>query len=393
MKKIILFGVLIFVASVCAVAQSKMFRYRFPSEIEKELERDTTLWKYQIRATEFSFVGDYRKTRETWDKQGVRAPVVSAADSAYLMRFAPVDARNYILERSCREKIIIINEAHTYPVHRAFTRSLLQGLYDNGYRYLGLEALWLPLMTDLKEFTLDSGYYTREPEFGNLIATALQIGFTLFGYENFDKKGNREEIQAHQIADFMQAHPDGKVLIHCGHDHVIEGTPNITRWGKAMAGRLKDMTGIDPFTISQTLCLDKSRSQYNHPYVDMVNRDYPVIMVDVSGKTFEGHESSDQVDCAIIHPAVKYIHGRPDWMLRYGERHECAVQLPTDAAFPLLVLAYRVGDFDRESVPADIVCLECAGEHPPLVLQPGQYDVVILDRNYLTALRYTTHIQ
>jgi hypothetical protein len=45
------------------------------------------------------------------------------------------------LNRAKNEKLIIINEAHHNIKHRVFTTSLLQGLYDNGYRFFGLEAL------------------------------------------------------------------------------------------------------------------------------------------------------------------------------------------------------------------------------------------------------------
>ncbi len=43
-------------------------------------------------------------------------------------------AAEYIIKRSSKERIIIINEAHHQPLHRVFTESLLEGLYQNGFR-------------------------------------------------------------------------------------------------------------------------------------------------------------------------------------------------------------------------------------------------------------------
>ncbi|RXM58193.1 hypothetical protein BOQ60_24775, partial [Chryseobacterium sp. CH1] len=46
---------------------------------------------------------------------------------------------------------------------------MLQGLYDKGYRYLGLETLASDSLNTTKFATLNSGYYSQEPEFGNFI--------------------------------------------------------------------------------------------------------------------------------------------------------------------------------------------------------------------------------
>ncbi len=143
----------------------------------------------------------------------------------------------------------IINEAHHVPKHRAFTRSLLKELYANGYRYLGLEALFDAAVNETKFPVIETGYYTKEPEFGNLISEALATGFTLFSYEaSQGKNGKEREIeQAENIQKFIENNPKAKVLIHCGYAHAYEN--DYPAWGKAMAGRLKQNMNIDPLTI------------------------------------------------------------------------------------------------------------------------------------------------
>ena len=69
--------------------------------------------------------------------------------------------------------------------------------------------------------------------------------------------GMRREIeQAENIQKFIERNLLGKVLIHCGYAHAYEY--DYPAWGKAMAGRLKDIMKIDPLTIDQTMYLIRS---------------------------------------------------------------------------------------------------------------------------------------
>ena len=383
MNKSLLLIVLFYIISTNAFAQPEDTVYKFTDDIKNTIEQDTTPWKYQIGANEYAFAGNYRKTRETWDKNRLRLPKITVQDSLYFTGFMPAGAKEYILERSKNEQIIIINEAHTYPNHRTFTHTLLQGLYDNGYRYLGLEALFDTLINERKYPVTSSGYYTKEPEFGNLIHAALNIGFTLFGYDDFEHNGKQREIaQARNIADFIKNHPHSKMLIHCGHDHVIKGTPNDTSWERAMAGRLKEYTHIDPFTIEQTQFSEKSDEKYNHPFIAMVNKGFPVVLRNEKGDLFKGKQDSDQVDCSIIHPVTQYVHGRPDWLISVENRIEYVLTLPGNISYPVMVLAYRKDEFGSSGVPADIIEISNANDIRPLILSNGQYEIIIMNRSY-----------
>ena len=338
---------------------------------------------------------NYRKVRETWDKNGVGIPQITEKDSLYFIDFYPVNAREYIIERSKNEQIIIINEAHTNSNHRTFTHSLLQGLYDNGYRYLGLEALFDTLINERKYPIIESGYYTKEPEFGNLIYTAIKIGFTLFGYEamgNVNGK-EREIAQARNIVNFIKQNPHGKVLIHCGHDHVIKGTPNNPTWEKAMAGRLKEYTQINPFTIDQTQFSEKSERKYNHPYIAMVNKEFPVVLLDEDGNVFNGKKGNDQVDVRIIHPETQYVNNRPNWLLAVGNRKEYHIENSKITQYPLLVLAYRKSDFENNGVPADIIEVFENENIFSLILDKGTYEIIMKDKDYNIINRYEIRIE
>ena len=398
MNKTKFLSILFFLITANVVAQSEKFEYRFSIDIENVIEKDTVPWKYQIGASEYSFVGNYKKTRETWDKNGVGIPKITKEDSLYFIGFTPVNAREYIIEHSKNEQIIIINEAHTFPNHRIFTHSLLQELYENGYRYLGLEALVETqdtLINERKYPIIESGYYTKEPEFGNFIYTALKIGFTLFGYDyGYERGGKEREIaQARNIANFMEQNPHGKVLIHCGHAHVIEGALNNPTWEKAMAERLKEYTQINPFTIDQTQFAEKSERKYNHPYIAMVNKEFPVVLIDENGNLFNGKKGNDQVDIRIIHPETQYVNNRPNWLLSVGTKKEYHIENSKITQYPLLVLVYRENEFENNGVPADIIEVFENEKNPSLILDKGNYDIIMKDLNYSIINRFEIKIE
>lgn len=258
--------------------------YQFLSAIDSALAHDTTPWKDQIAAFNYSFVSAYRQALSAADSQYkmLRKPLsLSVDDSIYLQQFKPVPAYKYILKRAATEQLIIINEAHHQPRHRTFVTFLLKGLYEQGYRYLGIETLGYLDSTynECKYPVLLTGFYSKEPQFGNLIREALRIGFTLFPYETEVAEHNgklREIDQATNIARYMKEHP-GKYLIYCGYDHVIEGPHK--GWEKAMAGRLKEYTGIDPLTIDQETLTEHSALLYEKPDYAAIQFSQPAVLI------------------------------------------------------------------------------------------------------------------
>lgn len=365
-------------------AQTNTEVYQFSKDIDANIQKDTLAWKYQMGATHYSISEYYKKALETWDKNGSAIRKISKEDSLYFNSFKQKDAKDYILNRSKDEKIIIINEAHHNNMHRVFTTSLLQGLYDNGYRFFGLEALADSSINDRKFPVMGSGFYVAEPQMANLLNEALKIGFVLFEYEAAEgKNGKEREIEeAANIAQLVKKNPDSKFLIHCGFDHVIEGTPNNKNWGKAMAGRLKDETTIDPFTIDQVAYTEKGDIKFTSPYVLMANPKKSVIMVNDNGKLFNGSETNDQTDCRIIHPITQYVNNRPDWLLLDGQRKTYTIPKSKITEYPVLVLAYRKNEYDKNGVPADVIEIVNKETKTNLVLDKGIYKIIIKDKNY-----------
>lgn len=373
-------------------AHSQENPYLFSDDIKKKVEdpAQSQSWKSQMGATYYSISGQYKSALESWDQTFGRIKKLNAADSLKFTKLIPINAKEYILKKAADEKIIIINEAHHNASHRTFASSLLQGLYDRGFRYLGIETLEGDSLNTVKFATLNSGYYSKEPEFGNFIYNALKIGFKLFPYEAEGNNKEREIGEAKNIFDFMQQNKEGKYLIYCGYQHAYEGVHKA--WEKTMAGRLSDLAGINPLTIDQTQFSEKSSLKYNEPILRVVNNTVPVVLKDENEMIYNGEDKELYTDIKIIHPVTRYIKGRPDWMLKENRKlyRISAAQLST---YPVMIFAYRKGEFEQNGIPADIIELNTYKDSRFLILDKGNYDIVIRDKEYKVIHRFEKRIK
>ncbi|WP_339921467.1 hypothetical protein [uncultured Flavobacterium sp.] len=398
MAKLSGISVLFFCVTALMYARKNKEPYKFIEDINAKVEIDTVPWKYQLAATNLATIGDYKKALEMWDKQGGSVPELSKKDSLNFMQFKPKDAKDYIINRAKKERLVIINEAHNNANHRVFTTSLLKGLYKNGYRFLGVEALDDTLINKRKFPIMDGGsIYIQESQYANLLKEALDLGFTLFNYEYKYVKGktakDREMEQAQNIAKMMKENPKAKFLIHCGYDHLNEGTPGIKSWEKAMAARVTEMTGVNPFTIDQIICSERGNAAWNNSYIKLANAKTSVIMVNAKGEAFNGPASSARADCRVIHPVTLYENGRPSWLTLEGRRKVYTIKKDSITEFPVLALAYRINEFENEGIPADVIEIENKEQVANMILHKGMHRIIIKNRNYETILDYQKQIK
>lgn len=334
----------------------------------------------QYAAWDFSYVGNIKKMHEMWDSQGGPQKDVSQVKKDSFALYKRIDAIPYILDEAKKHQVVVINEGHHMPQHRVFTTRLLSGLKAQGYKHLGLETYFSSKKTDasLKANgypTLQSGYYTKEPQFGNLVREAHRLGFKIFGYESSGHANGKErEInQAKNIQAYLEKHPNEKALIHCGFAHAYEGVLG-GKWEKAMAGRLTEFTGIDPLSICQTDFSEHSERQYEHPYYQLTDVKEPSIYQNDSGETFDKPTDNGWYDISIFHPRSRE-EGRPQWMI-YDDRSVVDFTFAdADIACPCLVLAYKNGEEIGVAVPYDVQ--ETDTTTAQLVLDQSDYDIVI----------------
>jgi len=330
----------------------------------------------------YSYIGEEQQALSTPNEVPLEwgFDTLTQADIQYFEQFEPQNAVETIVEQAAEEKIIIINEAHHKPRHRVFTRQLLKGLYEQGYRYFGLEALsncnsmsFCDTLLNQRGYPLNSylsGTYVTEPQMAAQIREAIAIGFEVFAYESFSKE--RDLDQAKNIAAFMESHPPGKVLIHCGWYHLLESPNRGRSW---MATYLKELTGIDPFTIYQDILIER-HCMPESPFFNMVGTyDEPTVFLDKEGQFYNGQTNFDKFDALLYHPRTTYQANRPDWLINlpgYQLHRFDSVGL----AYPVLVKAYRLDDTPN-AVPADIIEKVAAWDPTALVLPGGEYRLVV----------------
>ncbi|GAA4310595.1 hypothetical protein [Nibribacter koreensis] len=378
MKAHLLLPLFLVLGTLSASAQTKPDTYRLSGQIDQQIKTDTVPWKHQKGAWEYSFAGHYAQALQVWDAQyPTMRRKVSGQDSALFKTYTPSPAKTYLLEQAKKHQLFIINESHHNPLHRAFTQSLLADLYQQGYRYLALEALDQNdgLLNQRKYPVQTSGYYTKEPQMGNLIREALRLGYTVFGYDSEGNGREREIGQARNIQQMLQKDPKAKMLIHCGFDHANEGPS--PAWEKAMAGRLKEFTGLDPFTVDQESLTPTSAPRFDEPFLQLSKVPYPAVYFNKTTKApFTGTGSERTVDVVVVHPKTKRINGRPHWVWLEGRKPYKLTKKQITLGYPVLALAYKAGE-PANAVPVDVVEIENALDAPALALPRGTYKVVL----------------
>ncbi len=371
----------LFLFSSLAFGQAPPATYRLSAQIEADRSRDTTAMQDWFAIWGYSYVGEYQKALQLFDEMNPAEPKAPAdeEDSLQLGRYKPVNAVSYIVDKAKDAQIVIINEAHHVPQHRTFTTSLLEGLYRQGFRYLGVEGVSQEekQLNQRKYPVPETGFYTHEPQFGELLRVALTMGFEVFAYETTrGTNGKEREIdQARNIQQVLQRNPAARMLIHCGHSHVLENSL-ATSWEKAMAGRLKEFTGIDPLTINQEPMTERGSRGREDPLYRRVPVSEPTVLVDAGGKAFNGLKDPKQVDIQVFHPRSIYVHGRPEWLLLGGKRKPYVIRPEQlTVGFPCLVLAYREKESKPQGVPADVMEVASPDDGKALILLPGRYSV------------------
>jgi hypothetical protein len=379
------------IITTSCIAERKMIEkiafktdYKFSAEIENKVIIDTVPWKYQLSASDYAAKGDYKNALIHWDlAMGTRVNSFSEFQIDSINQvYSTKNASQYILQKAKGNSVLIINEAHHNSLHRAFTKSLLQDLFDNGYKNLCLEALangeYLDSALNNRKYPINqTGHYIKDPQFGNLIREALAIGFELFAYETIgDENGKLREIaQAKNIEKIISSKPNEKFIIHCGFDHSLEGTHR--SWDKTMAGRLTEYTGLNPFTINQVEYSEKSKSEYNNPLLKALNIEESSILVDKNDTPFKYERGEAWSDIAVFHPNTTYINNRPNWLFKNGNKNVSIPLTDIQIEFPVMVLAFNKEENINFAIPVDITEVNSKSESCNLGLKKGVYQIVI----------------
>jgi hypothetical protein len=325
---------------------------------------------------------------------------------ADLAGLGPEDAVAVITALAAQRKVVMINEAHDVAQHRMTTLLLLESLKREGYTYFAAETLYeQDESLQARGYpTIKTGFYTREPIHGELVRTALRLGYRVVPYEHKPAPGEkpdattrlveREEFQARNLRDRIFARdPMAKVLIHAGYGHISK-LP--TDWKKddgtvivvtLMAGWFAKLTGIDPLVIDQTVLMEHSEPRHDHPvYRAAIEKGWlkgerPIVLRHAETKaTFVTPEDKGRYDLVVLHPPVKDEQARPAWLRLLGRRPVVVPNAPTPPKGTMLLLqAFYTKEDIEQAIPADQIAYGPDEPTPPLMLPTGSFRTRAVD--------------
>jgi hypothetical protein len=365
------------------------------SEVEYSRFNAQSDW-LQTMMTYLSFMGDNNMVklyREKWDSLiGIKKQVIGF-DELKKMNLELADAKDIILKAAEKNQVVMFNESHFEPPHRLFVSSLLQDLYQRGYRYLAIETLSEDIDINKRGFPiLTDGFYQREYQMANLMRHALKLGFKLVAYEDTSQfsESNRELIQAKNLNEkIFKLNKTAKVIVYAGFSHIYEHQKFAkTSEQKWMAEYFKELTNIDPLTVNQTDLMNVNLSpeiseKMSKPYC-MLNEGKMV------GSISPFKIDSLQCDIYINHSSDYSSKAEPS----FSQIQDISITLPKgifSSKTLSVVILYSQEELDKlapeTNLAVPIFVQPLRNERLSFILQKGKYHLYV--RNFGSTLHDT----
>jgi hypothetical protein len=315
------------------------------------LNSDQRLSYYETISTFYSFVGQYQKAEKYFD---IRNKEIGDIPEKKLdLHLASLEINQDTLNKLYRSyNVVMFNECHHLPQHRAFLYSQLKILKSLGYNQLALESL---------EITDDSlyirkcpikinGFYINEPVMNNLIRLAIELDFKLISYDEYCS--NREYIQAKNLFDKYNQ-KEGKLIVLGGYGHISESN-------NMMGQYFKEMINEDILSISQ----------FNYYHIN------PIYPENFKNKLFLYPDQYKQFDYILYYKIEKSIDNIPNW---YEWMNFEKIDLSTFFNFhisePTLIQIFK----EESSIPIYQYLLEENQKIKIVIPEKGEYILKIIN--------------
>lgn len=344
----------------------------------------------ELLATYYSFIGDYKNALQYKSKTLQKSSI--SADTSLIDSFSPVMAANLsdFISDTCR--VIMINEDHLNPYCRVFMAKLLKPLFEKGFNCFASETLITRYNSgDYGELKQGTGFYLSEPNYGNLMRSALKTGYKVFSYENdlpYDAKYKvkssefREFQQATNISNILKANPKNKIIVFAGHGHIKKKNIN---GDKLMAEFFKEITGITPFCIDQTVMTESINRDFENPYYVLLEKKYQFkesVIFKRQNEILITPNYKDALDILVFHPRTVYdANNYPLWLLNQGNIKKRFIL--NDEKYKNAIFQIFKSDesdkFSSEAIPMLNLSLNGANQFD-IYLDKGYYYIQICDK-------------
>jgi hypothetical protein len=302
-----------------------------------------------------TYIGDYNGARRAFSiaqpAQGDDGPSPQSGG------YAPKPAAEAILALTKDRKAVFFNEAHSAPISRTLTVELLPKLREQGFNYFAAETLY-ETDKDLNKRgypTEKTGFYTNEPLYGEMVRTALKLGFKVVAYdvENAGVGDARERAGADSLySQVFKKDPNARLIVNAGFAHIQKSGKYLG--GSSMAEFFQKVSGIDPLCIEQTMMMQHARTDQDHPhYVALMATGQPAgpqVYVNAQGKPWT--LKPGEYDVSVVFPPYT-ANGRPPWAALGGQRMPYPVEAELcRGVLPCLIEARYANEGD-DAIPAD----------------------------------------
>lgn len=345
----------------------------------------------QQLGTARSFVGDTEGALAAFDVLRRRQPRHSPAvvrQMAQLENAAAEDAIAAIVREARTKRVVLINEAHHVPLHRAFAQRLAAELRKIGYSYLACEtfnSLGVQAANEKRYIARDNGYYTAEPVFAGYVNAALADGWKLVAYEfegghdlpPAEQMRIREERQARNLVERILAKDkEARVLVFVGYAHhhkAPEAQPRMLLMGE----HLRRMSGVPTLHVEQVEFIAHPEPADENPlYAPLLARypsSAPFVLRNKDGSYPILLGMSGRIDMQVIHPRYPAQHGRPAWLSSLAGRSPQPVPAELLPASGRRVLKATPAAAPADAVPTDVILVEAGKPVPSFMLTREKY--------------------
>ncbi|HEU4452704.1 MAG TPA: hypothetical protein VFR81_06565 [Longimicrobium sp.] len=364
------------------------------AELERGDGRDEPVVALELMRA-LTEAGRYAEAHRYGDRNASPPDEAEGDPAAALEGYSAAGAVEAVARLAGDARVVMINEAHHVPQHRAFTLELLRELRRQGFTWFAAETL-SELDAGLQERgypTAASGPYIGEPVYGDLVRTALRLGFRVVAYESPGGIDERERGQAARLVErTLAVDPRARVVVHAGYDHVARavspGSP------PRMAMRFAEMTGITPLSVDQVRMTEHSAPVLEDPLYRALDGEgrLPRATVFVNAARRGWSADPARFDVMVFHPRTRDELGRPQWLRMNGVRQPYAIPAELCAASrPCLVEARHAAE-GEDAVPVDRVYLAAGEEAPALLLPAGDFVVTAQTADGTLLHRMNAHV-